>query len=324
MSELLVFISSMMDARKDDLSEEREVAKRAIKSIGLTTPWRFEDSPASSQRVDYAYLNKVAEADIFLLILAIGITGPVRMEYDAAINAEKPKLVFLKQTDNRTPELQSFIDSIDVKWKEFSNAKELEAEIISAISEELINAHRQQKVDLAPQDVEKLQDLRIDVKIHHESPTSDRGIATSRQSAGVNLGAEAQIRGGNVAGRDQHFTNIRKAGRDYYEAHDSSQINITQGSPVEDVLKLFDDMKAAIDELDMPPHDRKRVQYSIDGAKIEAENDPPNKNAVAERLKEAANIIKNATNLAVETTSFGKLLIKGLAWVGKTFGWLAL
>jgi hypothetical protein len=311
-----------MDASKDNLSKERNVAKQVIESISLTRPWRFEDSPASSQRVDYAYLNKVAEADIFLLILGLEITGPVRMEYDAAINAEKPRLVFLKRTDDRSLELQSFIDNIDVKWKDFLNPTDLGDQIKSAISEELINAHRKQITDLTLRDIKKLEGLRLDSRIHQESPRTTSGVATSSQKGGINLGEGAQISGGNIVGRDQKITKI--AGHNYYEAHGGAEMNIHQGSSVEDVLKLFDAMKAALEELDMPPHDRKKAQYFIDGAKIEAEEQNPNKKTIAERLREAAHVVKNTTNIAMEATSFGKLLIKGLSWVGKTVGWLAL
>src|SRR3990172_13199695 len=98
---LVVFISYIMNKKKDDLLKERDAAKEAINSIPITRSWRFEDSPASSERFDLSYLNKVQGCDIFLILLGQEITSPVEMEYIAAKNSDKVKLVFLKKGVNR-------------------------------------------------------------------------------------------------------------------------------------------------------------------------------------------------------------------------------
>jgi hypothetical protein len=318
MAELLVFVSSIMERKKDDLFAERDAAKEAIQGLGLTQPWRFEDSPASSLRVDYSYLNKIGESDLFLLILGREITGPVKMEYDAAIAAGKPLLIFLKKGD-RTPEAQAFVDAVKVKWKSFADAAALKLEVRTAIAEELIQAHRRKAVPLAPADVATLEK----VAPPGAAASGASSIATNQQSGGANIGAGATIQG-HVAGRDVKITEIRRAGRDYYEARDHGTINITSQSSPADMVKLLEALKGSLGELNLPPREQRRAEHAIEGARLEAEAADADKDTVADRLKEAATVVKNAGTLAVEATKFGALLAKGLAWAGKTVAWLAL
>jgi hypothetical protein len=288
MAELLVFISSIMDKQREDLFLERDAAKEAINSLNLTRSWRFEDSPASSQRVDYSYLNKVAESDIFVLLLGRDITTPVRMEYDAAIDGGKPLLVFLKKVD-RKPETEAFVKELKIKWKTFDGVDALKGEIRAALAEELINAHRQNRVKLPENDVEKLK---------------------------LNLRPGTVIHADNVAGGNLTVTQNRSAGRDYFEARDHAVINVSSGTGASDLATLLDGMKAVLAELKLPPIDEKRVRHALDGARIEAEAPAVDKTAVASRLQEAADIVKSAGNVALEATTFVKLMKKALAWAG--------
>jgi hypothetical protein len=303
MSELLVFISSIMDKQREDLFAERDAAKEAVASLELTRAWRFEDSPASSLRVDYSYLNKVAESDIFLLLLGRDITAPVRMEYDAAANAGKPLLVFLKSGE-RTPETQAFVKDIKVKWKSFEGIDALRREVRAALAEELIEAHRQRRVNLPAGDIDKLNAVL---------PPSG-GIAVGSQTGGFNLAAGASIAARNVAGGN--VTETRSAGRDYHEARDHGVINIGAGGASE-LTALLTNLSATLAELKLQAVDQKRVLHAIEGARIEAEAPAPDKHAFATRLQEAADIVRNAGTVVLETTAFGKLLAQGLAWAGQ-------
>lgn len=313
MSELLVFLSSIMDKQREDLFPERDAAKEAIQSLGLMSPWRFEDSPASSLRVDYSYLNKVAEADIFLLLLGRDVTAPVRMEFDAALGAGKPVLVFLKKSD-RTPEAESFVKELKIKWKTFDGPERLKQEIRAALAEELINAHRHNRMKLPSDDVDKLNKT---VQAAATSINAGDGVAVGRQSGGVNLGANAEVHAQNVVGGNQNITENRTAGGAYYEARDHGVISVDSGKGANELVTLLDGMAAALGGLKLSQMDEKRVRHALEGAKLEADTPSPDRKAVATRLKEVADLVTGAGTIALEATTFGKLLQQGLTWAGQ-------
>ena len=310
MSELLVFLSSIMDKQKEDLYPERDAAKEAIESLGLTSAWRFEDSPASSQRLDYAYLNKVAEADIFLLLVGREVTTPIRMEYDAALGGRKPLLVFLKKTD-RTAEADNFVKELKIKWKSFDGTETLKQEIRGALAEELINAHRQNRMTLPAADLDK---LTQSVPAAGISVNAADGVAVGRQSGGINQAGNAKIQAHNVAGGNQTITENRSAGRDYHEARDHGVINLNSGMPTNELVTILDRMKSALAELQLSPLVEKRVLHALAGAKLEADTPSPDQNAVVTRLQEVDELVKSAGTNVLEGTAFGKLLTQGLAW----------
>lgn len=140
---LQVFVSSVMDPKREDLIAERAAAKNAIQEIRLTRAWRFEDSPASPASARWVYLKKVEECDIFVLVLGKEATRPVMREYWRARKNKKPRLVFLKEGE-RTSEAQSFLNIIrnEVTYKEFKSAEDLNVETWRAIGTLLINAFR--------------------------------------------------------------------------------------------------------------------------------------------------------------------------------------
>jgi TatA/E family protein of Tat protein translocase len=145
---LLVFVSSVMDPKREDLKPERAAAKRAIEGFPpLTRAWRFEDSPASPETAGYVYLKKVEQCDIFVLVLGKEITRPVIREYWRARKHKKPRLVFLKKCE-RTPAAQKFIDIIrgEVKYAEFTQANDLDRQIWQAVGALLIDGVRRYKL----------------------------------------------------------------------------------------------------------------------------------------------------------------------------------
>ena len=152
---LVVFVSSYIDG----LKEERNRAKEAIESIG-SIPWLFEYSPASSEDVETHYLNKVAECDIFVLILAEKITKPVKLEYQTAKIYDKPKLIFVKEVTDRNPEMTDFISNIDVKYRKFKTLEELGTVVEESIADHILNRVRNKEFgDLIKWDIEQLEDI---------------------------------------------------------------------------------------------------------------------------------------------------------------------
>ena len=145
---LLVFVSSVMDPKREDLTAERAAAKKAIEAFPpLTRAWRFEDSPASSESAGYVYLKKVEQCDVFVLVLGQAITRPVIREYWRARKHKKPRLVFLKKCA-RTPAVQKFIEIIrgEVKYAEFAQTNDLDRQIWQAVGALLIDGVRKYKL----------------------------------------------------------------------------------------------------------------------------------------------------------------------------------
>ena len=140
-NKLVVFVSSLIG----ELFEERKAVKEALDAIPLTKPWVFEYTPASADPLEFSYLDKVRECDIFILLLGKSISEPVRKEWQAATEADKPRLVFLKQTE-RDPETQEFINTIDVKWTQFASLEELRHKVQEAVIDELIKGYRRYRL----------------------------------------------------------------------------------------------------------------------------------------------------------------------------------
>src|SRR5262245_7100835 len=147
------------------------------------------------------------------------------------------------------------------------------------------------------------------------------GVVTTNQSGGVNLGAGAQLKDTNVVGRDQHIEN-RTAGGNYYEARDHAQMTIYQTGPgAGDPLRVFDELREALDRLDLPPYEKRKARHYVDGARLEAGES--HKDEAAENLKQAAALIRTTAPSALGATEFGRLLRQCLQWTGKDENWLA-
>lgn len=130
---LLVFLSSVMNAQ-DDLRRERIVVKSLFSHEILFSLWRFEDAPADDE-LEVSYLEKVRECHLFLLIVGSTLSPAVYKEFEAAREAKKPILVFLKKDVDRTAEVDEFIGSLtrlNLRYKTFGSEEELQREVMRA------------------------------------------------------------------------------------------------------------------------------------------------------------------------------------------------
>jgi len=134
---LLVFISSVIA----ELQPERAVVETMIRDFGIAQPWRFETTPASSDPVDEAYLQKVRECDIFVLIVAHRDSSAVQNEYELALECNKPVLAFVRD-EQRSSGLQSFVDQITMKYSVYTGATELGQQVRAALTDEVLRKYR--------------------------------------------------------------------------------------------------------------------------------------------------------------------------------------
>jgi hypothetical protein len=145
---LMIFVSSLIG----ELAVERGAVKEALEAIPLTCPWVFEYTPASADPLEESYLGKVRECDLFILLLGQNISDSVRKEWQTAVVAGKPRLVFLVK-GKRGPEVQAFVQIVDVKWAEFANTGDLKRQVQEAVTDELIKGYRRYRLrprDLGP------------------------------------------------------------------------------------------------------------------------------------------------------------------------------
>jgi hypothetical protein len=137
-----IFVSSTMR----DLKEERQRAADTVRSLGAT-PRFFEDfsSPSDPRGI---YVPEVGRADAVILILGERYGDPIptdpegrsatSVEYDEAIGAYKPVLVYRKEEPGleREPKLRSFIGQLESRHTvaRFHGLDELGALIREGIS----------------------------------------------------------------------------------------------------------------------------------------------------------------------------------------------
>jgi hypothetical protein len=135
---LIVFISSRIN---DEMKRARQTVREAIEDLPLTRPWLFEEAPAAADPLDESYLRWVGCCDLFILLLGEDITDPVRVEWETATQARKPRLVFLKK-GAQDEAAWEFAQSLGVKWKEYHTLAELKGEVQAAVGDELIKGYR--------------------------------------------------------------------------------------------------------------------------------------------------------------------------------------
>lgn len=141
---LLVFVSSLIG----EFIAERQIVNEALKAVPLTRPWVFEFSPASADPLEDTYLEKVRECDLFILLLGQDISDPVKKEWETALAAEKPCLVFCKQVE-RSLGASAFLKTIGVKWSQFTTTIELRTKVQEAVIDELIKGYRHYRLKSA-------------------------------------------------------------------------------------------------------------------------------------------------------------------------------
>ena len=114
---LLVFVSSLIDKMR----RERDAVDRAVRSIPITQPWLFENTPASSQEVEESYLSKVRECNLFVLLLGYDYSAAVAREYQTAVETGRPILAFIQEGEKST-EQNEFIRSLRTKYAFYSSS----------------------------------------------------------------------------------------------------------------------------------------------------------------------------------------------------------
>ena len=105
-------------------------------------------------------------------------------------------------------------------------------------------------------------------------------------------------------------------GRDIYNI--AGNLNITQNSPPEDVLKIIQAIQQKVGELDIGDKDKKKINNHLDNVKIELEEKEPDKKSIEESIKSANGILKEAKATGETVKEIGVMIVKAGKWLGTT------
>jgi Domain of unknown function (DUF4062) len=138
-----VFVSSIMNRDTEDLLAEREAARAAIEHFApIATAWAFETEPASPKPLLEFYIDAVKTSDLLVLILGQRVTKPVKDEYTAARDHNKPVLAFFKTVPSREPDADAIRTAFHAKYEGFDNAVELKERVRRALGLHLLGIVR--------------------------------------------------------------------------------------------------------------------------------------------------------------------------------------
>ena len=115
--------------------------------------------------------------------------------------------------------------------------------------------------------------------------------------------------GSQQAGRD-----IIQAGRDIYQA--AGGITISPDSSAADVLKIIETIKFRINESDIEVKNKKKILNHLENAVVELEDENPEKNSIAESMKQTNEILKEVKTTGETLKDIGVLVGKVAIWLG--------
>ena len=139
---LMVFVSSTIG----ELQEERKALDQALGQAGTFSPWVFEHTTATSMPLPEAYLRRVRECDLFVLIVGTNLSPPVIAEYETALSTRKPILAFLRRGE-RSREAVAFVQRVReagaFKYASFVGPEDVVGLVVEALWQELADRFRE-------------------------------------------------------------------------------------------------------------------------------------------------------------------------------------
>ncbi|HPE51272.1 MAG TPA: hypothetical protein PLS83_07225 [Methanothrix soehngenii] len=113
------------------------------------------------------------------------------------------------------------------------------------------------------------------------------------------------------------------AGRDIYNV--ARDLNISKDSSSEDVLKVIEAIRQKVGELDIEEKEKRKIGNHLENAKIELEDENPDKSSFAESIRQANEVLKDAKTTGENLKEIGTLFGKAAVWLGTTaakLGWI--
>ena len=115
----------------------------------------------------------------------------------------------------------------------------------------------------------------------------------------------------------------QQAGRDIYNV--ARDLNISQNSSAEEMLKVIKAIMYEADELNIEEKNKKKIGNYLQNAAIELDDKNPDKNSIAESIRQTNDILKEAKTTGESLKDIGALIAKAAVWLGTTaakLGWI--
>jgi hypothetical protein len=130
------------------------------------------------------------------------------------------------------------------------------------------------------------------------------------KQGGLNMGEGTTFNvGSQQAGRD-----IILAGGDIYQA--TGDIEISSSSSAAEVLKIVEGIKNKIKESDIDEKNKKKISNHLDNAIVELEDGSPDKESIADSMKQANEILKETKTAGETIVGIGAIISKVALWLG--------
>jgi len=113
------------------------------------------------------------------------------------------------------------------------------------------------------------------------------------------------------------------AGRDIYNV--ARDLNISRDSSSADVLKVVEAVRQKVGELDIEDKEKRKIGNHLENAKIELEDENPDKSSISESIKQANEVLKDAKTTGENLKEIGALIGKVAVWLSTTaakLGWI--
>ncbi len=114
--------------------------------------------------------------------------------------------------------------------------------------------------------------------------------------------------------------NFESGGGNIYIAKDQAiqtNYSITPQSSVEDLLKLLQAVQQELTNAPIPEAVKAEVVNEVEGAKLQAQKNPPEKKKIAEKLKNATAALEESAKTVKGAVTIGNLLGQAIVWCGE-------
>ena len=115
----------------------------------------------------------------------------------------------------------------------------------------------------------------------------------------------------------------QQAGRDIYNV--ARDLNISQNSSTEDMSRVIKAIMYKVDELNIEEKNKKKIGNHLQNAAIELDDKNPDKNSIAESIRQTNDVLKEAKTTGESLKDIGALIAKAAVWLGTTaakLGWI--
>ncbi len=95
------------------------------------------------------------------------------------------------------------------------------------------------------------------------------------------------------------------------------QNNVTEQAPVEDLLALLEKVQQELAVLPVSDEVKAEVQNEVQGAQIQAQKTQPEREKIADKLRNATAALEESSKTVKAVIAVGNMLGQGLIWCGK-------